>query len=58
MPLSKECLDCCTWDIQDGVIQNASLFVCFTDGWIFKEQETKKKKILDKCATAMNVKQD
>jgi hypothetical protein len=57
MPLSKECLDCCTWDIQDGVIHNASLFACFTDGWIFQEREGKKKKILDKCATATNGKQ-
>ena len=57
LPLSKESLDCCTWDIKDGVIDDASLFVRFSDGWIFKEHETKKKKALDMCAPAMNVKQ-
>jgi hypothetical protein len=57
LPLSKESLDCCTWDIKDGVIHDASLFVSFSDGWIFKEHETKKKKVLDMCAHARNVKQ-
>jgi hypothetical protein len=58
LPLSKESLDCCTWAIRDGAIDNASLFVRFCEGWIFKEQETKKKKVLDMCAApAMNVKQ-
>ena len=58
LPLSKESLDCCTWDIKDGVIHDASLFVRFSDGCIFKEHETKKKKVLDMCApTAMNMKQ-
>jgi hypothetical protein len=58
LPLSKESLDCCTWDIKDGVIHEASLFVSFCDGWIFKERELKKKKFLDMCAPAMDVKQD
>jgi hypothetical protein len=44
LPLSKESLDGCTWDIKDGHIDDASLFVRFRDGWIFEEQETKKKK--------------
>jgi hypothetical protein len=57
LPLSKESLDCCTWEIKDGEIKNASLFVCFIDGWIFQERETKKKKILDMCANSANVKQ-
>jgi hypothetical protein len=56
LPLSKESLDCCTWDIKDGHIDDASLFVRFRDGWIFEEQETKKKKLLDLCAAAANVK--
>jgi hypothetical protein len=47
LPLSKESLDCCTWEIKDGVIHDASLFVRFSDGWIFQENEQKKKKILD-----------
>jgi hypothetical protein len=29
LPLIKESLDCCTWEIKDGEIKNASLFVCF-----------------------------
>ncbi|MCK7580957.1 MAG: hypothetical protein MZV65_38655 [Chromatiales bacterium] len=57
LPLSKESLDCCTWEIKDGEIKHASLFVSFIDGWIFQEQETKKKKILDMCANYANVKQ-
>ena len=57
LPLSQESLDCCTWDIKDGVIHDASLFVRFSDGCIFKEHETKKKTVLDMCAPAMNVKQ-
>jgi hypothetical protein len=57
LPLSKESLDCCTWEIKDGEIKNASLFVSFIDGWIFQERETKKKKILDMCANPANVKQ-
>jgi hypothetical protein len=51
LPLSQESLDCCTcWDVKDGVIRGHSFFVSFSDGWIFKEPEEKKKKLLDKCA--------
>ena len=57
LPLSKESLDCCTWDIKDGQIDETSLFVRFRDGWIFEEQGMKKKKVLDMCAAAANVKQ-
>jgi hypothetical protein len=57
LPLSKESLDCCTWEIKDGEIKNASLFVSFIDGWIFQERETKKKKVLDMCANSAYVKQ-
>ena len=53
LPLSKESLDYCTWEIKDGVIQEASLFVRFSDGWIFQENEGKKKKILDLPQYAM-----
>jgi hypothetical protein len=47
LPLSKESLDCCTWEITDGVIHQASLFVRFTGGWIFQEHKEKRKKVLD-----------
>jgi hypothetical protein len=58
LPLSKESLDCCTWEIKDGEIKHAPLFVSFIDGWLFQaEQETKKKKILDMCANCAYVKQ-
>jgi hypothetical protein len=50
LPLSKKNLDICTWSIEDGEVKEASLFVRFTDGWIFQENETKKKKYLDTCA--------
>jgi hypothetical protein len=50
LPLSQESLDCCTWYIKDGGIYNHSSFVSFSDGWIFKEHELKKKKVLDMCA--------
>ena len=50
LPLTQESLDCCTWDVQDGVIREKSSFVCFIDGWIFKEPEEKRKKVLDMCA--------
>ena len=51
LPLSQQSLDCCTWDIQDGVVVAQSSFVSFYDGWIFQEPEEKKKKVLDsKCA--------
>jgi hypothetical protein len=52
LPLSQESLDCCTWDVKDGVIREHSSFVSFCDGWIFKEPELKKKKILDMCEHA------
>ena len=53
MPLSQESLDCCTWDIRDGVIPaEASSFVRFCDGFILQEHELKRKKVLDKCAHA------
>jgi hypothetical protein len=57
LPLCKESLDCCTWTVKEGAVQEASLFVRFVDGWIFKEQEAKKKKKLDKCAPATIEKQ-
>ena len=50
LPLSKESLDICTWSIKDGKVEDASKFVCFVDGWIFQEIESKKKKKLDTCA--------
>ena len=49
LPLSKESLDCCTWTVKDGAVQEASLFVSFLKGWIFQENESKKKKLLDMC---------
>jgi hypothetical protein len=51
LPLSKESLDICTWSIKDGKVEDASMFVCFMDGWIFQENESKKKKVLDLCAS-------
>jgi hypothetical protein len=47
LPLSKESLDCCTWTVKDGAVQEASLFVSFVKGWIFQETASKKKKVLD-----------
>jgi hypothetical protein len=44
LPLSKESLDRCTWETKESVIHDASFFVSCSDGWIFKEQEKKKKK--------------
>jgi hypothetical protein len=55
LPLSQESLDCCTWDIKDGVIHEYSSFVSFSDGWIFKESEKKRKKVLDLCARGNSV---
>jgi hypothetical protein len=59
LPLSQESLDYCTWDIKDGVIHEDSSFVRFIGGWIFKEHEMKKKKILDMvfAPSTMNVNQ-
>jgi uncharacterized protein YchJ len=34
------------------VIHDYSSFVSFSDGWIFKEPEEKRKKVLDMCACA------
>jgi len=45
--LSKESLDICTWRINDGMVEEASMFVCFVDGWIFQEIDSKKKKKLE-----------
>jgi hypothetical protein len=47
LPLSKESLDCCTWEIKDGEVKEASSFRRFCDGWIFQEHEAEKKKVLD-----------
>jgi hypothetical protein len=44
LPLSRESLDCCTWEVKDGIVDDSSSFVRFCDGWIFEEQETKTKK--------------
>jgi hypothetical protein len=53
LSVRKESLDCCTWDIKEDVIDHASLFLCFTDEWIFKEKEKNKNCV----CTAMKVKQ-
>jgi hypothetical protein len=50
LPIRKESLDYCTWSIKDGVVEHASTFVSFVNGWIFEENEMKKKKVLDSCA--------
>jgi hypothetical protein len=47
LPLCKASLDCCSFDIRDGKVHGTSSFVRFSDGWIFQELETKKKKVLD-----------
>jgi hypothetical protein len=53
LPLSKESLDCCTWDIQDGAVDVASSFVGFCEGWIFQTMRTDMRKVLDDiCAPA------
>ena len=52
LPLSKESLDCRTWTVKDGAVQEASLFVSFLKEWIFQENESNKKKVLDRCAYA------
>jgi hypothetical protein len=48
-PLCKESLDCCTWEINNDERNGTCSFVKFIDGWIFCEQEKKKRKELDKC---------
>jgi hypothetical protein len=58
LPLRQESLDCCTWDIKDGVIHEASSFVRFIDGWSFTVLARKKMQLFDRViAPAMNVKQ-
>ena len=49
LPLSKESLDICTWSIKDDKVEDASMFDCFVDGWIFQEMPSKKRKLLDLC---------
>ena len=52
LPLSKESLDCCTWTVKDGAVQEASMFVSFLKGWILQENpSSKKKRVLDLCAS-------
>ena len=53
-PLSKESLDCCTWELIDDVIDDESIFVRFVHGWIFQELQTKRNKFLDKCKDKIN----
>jgi hypothetical protein len=53
LPLSQQSLDCCTWDMKDGAIIDHCSFVSFSHGWMFKEHESKRKKILDMCAPDM-----
>jgi hypothetical protein len=43
LPLSKKSLDICTWSFKDGKVEDDSKFVCFVNGWIFQENESKKK---------------
>jgi hypothetical protein len=47
LPLCKESLDLCTWEVKNGAIDQTSSFVSFIDGYIFHERESKKTKILD-----------
>jgi hypothetical protein len=47
LPLMKQSLDLCTWEIKDGAIDQTSSFVSFIDGYIFQEQERRKNKILN-----------
>jgi hypothetical protein len=49
LPLCKHSLDLCTWDVRDGVVYEESSFVSIKKGWIFFEDELKKRKILEKC---------
>jgi hypothetical protein len=49
LPLNKQNLDLCTWDVKDGNVIEDSLFVNFSGGWIFEEPLEKRKKILDHC---------
>jgi hypothetical protein len=36
--------------VKNGAVQEVSLFVSFLKGWIFQENESKMKKVLDMCA--------
>jgi hypothetical protein len=47
LPLNKNNLDICTWDVKDDNVIEDSLFVNFCGGWIFYEEKDRKKKILD-----------
>jgi hypothetical protein len=46
--LTKSNLDICTWEVKDDNTINDSYFVSFCHGYIFYEDEDKKKKILDR----------
>jgi hypothetical protein len=37
IPLTKQGLDSCTWEIKNGVLINSTVFVKFKHGWIFQE---------------------
>ena len=47
LPICQESLDCCTWEVKDGKVTRYSTFVKFIDGWIFYENDSKKRKKLD-----------
>jgi hypothetical protein len=47
LPLNKNNLDICTWDVKPGNVIEKSVFVNFCGGWIFHERDEKKRKILD-----------
>ena len=47
LPLTKTNLDICTWEVKDGNRINDSYFVSFCGGYIFHQDEDKKKKVLD-----------
>jgi len=38
LPLNKESLDCCTWDVDNGVVKETSEFVNFERGLLFKKR--------------------
>ena len=44
LPLCRESLDCCTWEVRGGKVTRYSTFVKFIKGWIFYEKENKKRK--------------
>jgi hypothetical protein len=44
LPLSKESLDCCTWEIKDGKIKHASfLYLSLMDGFSKDKKQRRKK---------------